>query len=419
MSLWHFFALIVAPVIALDNWAAEYHLVSRTQRPVFILRKKSQLKKLASLDPASIIIVGWDFMARNVDALMEFSWKVLILDEAHFAKNPRSKRTQAVYGRHCTNTGLASKAERKFLLSGTPASNNPGELWPALRALAPWAVPGANLDYDTFCGELYSYPRQLANGAVYYQGARNTSAIREGIAPFTLRRETADVLKELPPIRWSIFTLSCSQIPQEILALEKDEAFKHMGQMLSDAQDSAFTDTPVLQGNLMEYRRLTEVAKAPGTAELVTEELEAEDKKVLIFVRYIATGDLLMQKLAAFAPLRISGGQSAAERTNAINLFQNDSKHRVMIASIQAAQTAITLHAASDVIFVSADWDPAVNDQAAKRAHRIGQTRPVFVRVMSLSGSIDLLIQNVLLRKTRQLANLIETTKHDDLKAVA
>ncbi len=136
--------------------------------------------------------------------------------------------------------------------------------------------------------------------------------------------------------------------------------------------------------------------------------------KIVVFHHHREAGDMLMDGLSEFNPVRIAGGQTPTARQAAIDAFQNDSTVQVVVASIQAASTAITLTAASDAVFLSADWNPATNAQAMQRIHRIGQDRSVLIRFFALAGSVDELVQKTLLRKTASLSELFHQTTYKE-----
>jgi SWI/SNF-related matrix-associated actin-dependent regulator 1 of chromatin subfamily A len=160
---------------------------------------------------------------------------------------------------------------------------------------------------------------------------------------------------------------------------------------------------------LARLRRLTGIAKASTTVELLQDELATGAlDKVVVFAHHREVLRTLAAGLARFGVVTVDGDTSPARRQAAIDRFQTDSATRVFLGQITAASTAITLTAACHVVFAEASWVPADNLQAAKRVHRIGQTRPVLVRFISLAGSLDEAITEVLRRKTRLLAQIMD-----------
>jgi len=400
--------LFLCPSIARINTKREFEKFQRMHRSVVVIKNGKDFSKL---DEADVVIVSYDLAARNPDKLDGLEWDAVILDEAHYLKNPEAKRTKVIYGQKCNNDGIIRNAKRVFLLTGTPAPNNPAELYTHAHAFWPYAIPMANADYWDFA-DTYSYVIQLPNGGVKISGARNLDKLREALSPFVLRRTKAEVLPDMPEMRLATYTLEANHIPKEVHDLEKSESLKNIGVMLSDVAASEISNRTQVSGQLAEWRRLTEIAKVPLVVELLKEELGMN--KIVIFHHHREAGDMLMEGLEEFNPVRITGGQTPTSRQAAIDAFQTDPNTRVVVASIQAASTAITLTAASDAVFLSADWNPANNAQAMQRIHRIGQNKSVLIRFFALAGSVDELVQKTLLQKTEAISELFHQTVYKE-----
>ena len=125
-----------------------------------------------------------------------------------------------------------------------------------------------------------------------------------------------------------------------------------------------------------------------------------------MFAHHSDVIDLLETELADYNPAIIDGRTSQRDREEAVYRFQNDPTCRVFIGQLQAASTAITLTASSNVVFAEADWTPAINAQAAARAHRIGQPSAVVARFALLDGTLDALVMKILARKAADIAAL-------------
>jgi SNF2 family DNA or RNA helicase len=154
-------------------------------------------------------------------------------------------------------------------------------------------------------------------------------------------------------------------------------------------------------------RRWTGLAKAPAILDILEEELETGQlDKVVIFGVHQAVIEMAAKRLAKFGAVTLYGKTPPAQRQRNIDAFQNDPKCRVFVGNVDAAGTTITLHAASEVAALESAWVPSTNAQAYKRAHRIGQTKPVRVRIFSLADSCDEQVEAVLLRKARELTKI-------------
>jgi len=168
---------------------------------------------------------------------------------------------------------------------------------------------------------------------------------------------------------------------------------------------------------LMSVRRMLGMAKLRGALEYILDMLDnlPPERKVLVFAHHAEVIALLAQNLAAFSPAVLTGKTTPREREFAVDKFLTDPKCRVFIGNIQAAGTAITLVGprckCSDVVFVESSWTPMDNAQAACRVHRIGQKDGVVARMLSAAGTVDDLINSLLVRKAREFTQLFDTEK--------
>ena len=328
------------------------------------------------------------FSIRLLDDLRRRTWDLLICDEAQALKTPGSARTRAVYGKG----GLARCAARVWLLSGTLAPNNPGELWTHHRVLF-----GGKLSYEDHVARFCTSKDTAWGRQITGANRAHTAELAGLLRPHLLQRRQEDFLPELPELRWGHIPVTPASVPpqpemgEEELAilgrLERGEAISAVGQM-----------------HLSTLRRWTGVAKAPAVVELMQAELEAIDK-IVVFAVHRRVIRMLAQGLGPIAAV-IDGSTPQSTRQRTIDAFQNTPLPRVLICQINVAGTALTLHRASRVVFAETTWVPADVAQAAKRTHRIGQRHSVLASVVSLAGSIDEVVGAVLLRKARELGEL-------------
>ena len=265
--------LVLTPAIAVLNTVREFQRWQRKARTLLAVLKPGHLAQISDFD---VVVMSYDMAARHADKLAPYSWDLLVLDEAQYLKNPEAKRTKAVYGEKCDGTGLVQNAKQVFILSGTPAPNHPGELYPHVHAFPSlrYSIPAANDDYWTFC-DTYSYVVQLPNGIQKITGARNLDVLRKHLSPHMLRRTKAEVLPEMPEMRLATYTLGTNHISKEVRDLEKSDSLKNINVMLSDVEASEAVSHTQVSGQLAEWRRLTEIAKVPLVVELLKQELAA------------------------------------------------------------------------------------------------------------------------------------------------
>jgi SWI/SNF-related matrix-associated actin-dependent regulator 1 of chromatin subfamily A len=165
----------------------------------------------------------------------------------------------------------------------------------------------------------------------------------------------------------------------------------------------------------MTLRRMLGLAKLRGATEYIVDMLDnlPEDRKVLVFAHHSDVISALARHFGEYSPAVLVGSTTPREREAAVDKFLMDPRCRVFVGNIQAAGTAITLVGprckCSDVVFVESSWTPMDNAQAACRVHRIGQKDGVVARMLSAAGTIDDLINGLLVRKAREFTQLFDT----------
>lgn len=371
-------------------WLAEFEAVQAMRRTVAVILKAADVREMAD-----VVIVNYDRLPALAGTLRAVVWDVVILDEAHALKEPKTKRAKLVLGkRHDRKGGIVERARRVWCLTGTPVPNWPHELWPLLHALAPSRIDGAS--YRTF---LFRYCKVASSDFGHrVVGARNLDELNARTGPIFLRR-LADQVLDLPGIRWSTLPLS-GHLVDDGLTVEVRERLK-----LSLDRDEIPQDDP----SISRAMRLIGEAKAPALAQWVLEALANGLDKIVIMAWHRSVLDILGNELAPkHRMVRLDGGSTAREREYAVESFQNDPKTRVFTGNIRAAGEAITLTAASELLFAELSWTPGQNAQAAKRIYRIGQKRPVHIRTAVLHRSLDEAVVAVLRRKTSAIVDLFK-----------
>lgn len=304
-----------------------------------------------------------------------------IVDEAHFCKNPKAKRTLAT---HCI------AATRKLSLTGTPIPNRPIEAHPIIEDLAGWAFWGYAQRYCDGHRERYGWN---------FTGSSHMGELQQKLrAEIMVRRMKVDVLKELPPkIR-------------QIIPLEGDiEAeMKLIAEVRADLGDDDLTwkeCVSYLTANVAGFEQLskarheTALGKVEQAVEFIATALEQSDK-VIVFCHHRDVAEQLRDALAEFKPVLVYGGMTDRARDKSQGMFQHDTA-RVFIGTIGACGVGLTLTAADQVIFVELDWVPGNVTQAEDRAHRIGSEihDSILVSHLVVDNSIDAHIAQTIVKK--------------------
>jgi SNF2 family DNA or RNA helicase len=343
---------------------------------------------------------------------------LLICDESHFMKSLTAKRTEAILG----VGGHIRRSKRMWAVSGTPAPNHIGELWPIL-----YTFGATHLQYpafiDRFCNS-YEWQR----GRVV-TGTKLTMVpeIKQLLNKVMLRRKKEEVMKELPEIFFQDVVVAPGEVDidtDDVLVKyvfprdrreELNEIINTQTQLVKSTLDATgFTKDGMraleaLARSVSTLRMYTGLQKVQSVADIIASELSANAyDKIVLFAVHKNVVEGLRLRLREFGAVTLYGNTNPKTRQENIDSFQKDPKTRVFIGNIQSAGTAITLTAAHQVGFVEQEWTPAAMAQAAMRCHRIGQNRTVFVRFFSLSNSIDEKISAALKRKTRELTEIFD-----------
>jgi len=408
-------AVVICPSVAKINWSREFEMWEREKRDLFIANKLSDRPK-----PGQTLICSFDYVTENFrDLILNYpKWDALIVDEAHFLKGLDTKRTMSVMGKN----GLSRHASRVWLLSGTPAPNNAGELWVML-----YTFGVTKLSYSAFINR-YCHVRQTKFGLqVSTARKENLNELRGLLSQIMLRRLKKDIMKQLPPLTYSYTYVEAGKVDLEILPtfshyfIPEDKTDKLREdlkkqarlcyEVLENVSGGFDNKLRVLQGiahSISTLRRYLGLQKCDAVIELLKRELEENpDRQIVIFAIHRDVIETLKQGLWDFRPHTLYGNTPREKRQKHIDNFQKG-KCRVFIGNIAAAGTAITLTAAHHVVFVEQSWTPGENAQAVMRVHRIGQEHPVSVRFVLLAGSLDDRVGHILKKKTSDLTAILD-----------
>jgi SWI/SNF-related matrix-associated actin-dependent regulator 1 of chromatin subfamily A len=348
-------------------------------------------------------------------AALRDRWDAVILDEAHYLKNPAALRTTGIYGDRLDLAGSPlATADHVWCLTGTPLMNHPGEFWTHLHALAPDTIllPGFGVMPEGMFIDRFCVTRTTPYG-VRIVGSKNAHELAQRVKPFVNRRRMKDVLPDLPDLRIVEHVLPADTPISASLRAELNDALEAYALLVGQVSDDALLDA-VQAGSVAfsTVRRLIGLAKVEGVAELAADALnDALDEKVILFAHHREVILKLADRLKKHAPLVIHGDTPSKARDNAIELFQNDARHRLIILAIEAAGEVITLHASCHVVIAEPSPVPTKNRQAIARAHRNGQKRPVLARFVLLPGTLDARLMSIVARKTRDIAQIVDGEK--------
>ena len=369
-------SLIVSPMSVCHNWIGE----AATFAPSLDMRLYHGAFRETSLQqmtPDTVLVTSYDTLAANVDALTEIQFDLVVLDEAQMIKNALSKRARAV-------AGLQSAF--RLALTGTPVENHLGDLWSIFHG----AIPGLLGPYERF-------RRQYALPIERDANPRARELLKQLIRPFLLRRNKAEVLPDLPP---RTETIAQVELDDRHLKLYNDERQQILDALLREDAAPNQKRFSALAG-LTRLRRLACHPKlvnehtALGSAKMerileVIQDLVDQEQRALVFSQFTSHLALLQKELkrVGIAYLYLDGSTPQPVRKTLVDRW-HEQQTPLFIISLKAGGFGLNLTGADYVLHLDPWWNPAAEDQATDRTHRIGQTKPVTVVRFIASDTVE------------------------------
>nr|WP_063630074.1 DEAD/DEAH box helicase [Nocardia sp. BMG51109] len=384
--------LVVCPTSLVGNWVHEIERFAPGLRPVMW-----RGGDLDAAEPGTIVVTGYPTLRGHGRILAEQQWATVVFDEAQVLKNPRTQVSRAA---------RALAADARIALTGTPVENHLDELW----ALLNLVTPGA-----------FTHKAQFRRRFVRPIHEGSTAAavrLRDTIEPIVLARKKIQVAAALPPkIHCDLvcdLTGEQQRLYDEVLDRAEADGFgsgaqRHTRVLAALTALKQVCNHPgLVSGDLDELTGRS--GKFDVCADILANNLDT-GSPTLVFTQYRRTGELLVrycaEQLGVAAPF-FHGGLNATERGEIVRRFQSEDGPPVLVLSLRAAGTGLTLTRAADVVHYDRWWNPAVESQASDRAHRIGQTRPVTITTLTTGTTVEEHIAGMHGRKSA-LADLTDT----------
>ncbi|MGX8790837.1 DEAD/DEAH box helicase [Oceanobacillus sp. M60] len=340
-------AVIVCPLSVIAHWKRE--MEQRSALQAFIFHGSNREEQFQAWQEGTGILITTFELAGTLPLEGSHHFDALVVDEAHYVKNPNTKRSQNVYH-------LADEAEYVLFMSGTPLENTVEEMMQLVSVLQPGIA-------DDLSEEML---------------LRNPQAFREAIAPVYLRRNRKDVLHELPDLEiipeWVPFGEEEKKFYQQAVKEEQVMAMRRAGW-----QGGSQSKSPKLE-KLLE---ICENAKENG-------------HKVLVFSYFKDVIQTISSNLENEAHRVITGDVSNHKRQEIIDAFTADEAGSVLVSQITAGGVGVNIQAANVVVLCEPQWKPTMEEQAISRAYRMGQSRNVVVYRLLTEESIDVTMLDVL-----------------------
>ena len=399
--------LVVCPMSVARQWVKEAERFAPGLR-VHLHHGSDRLSDealLAAVQNVDVVVTSYDIVTRDVETLAQVSWDRLLMDEAQDVKNPATKRARAL---------RMLRARRRVAMTGTPIENHLGELWALMDILNPGLLGSREAFTRTFAN-----PIQLGNDDAAL------ARLRSIVQPFILRRskDAPEVEIDLPPITvekdYCRLTVEQASLYQATVdnwlprvAAHEDRFGRrgavlamlgHLKQVCNHPEMLVHTGAP-LDGRSGKLERLVELLS----------EMPAGDK-ALVFTQY-PSFDRLVPYLAERLDRRVGffhGRLNAKQRDDLLTAFAADDGPSLLVISLRAGGRGLNLPAANHVFHFDRWWNPAVEQQATDRVHRLGQRKPVFVHSLICLGTLEERIDQLLDAK-RELVEKVMAGRSED-----
>ncbi|RKR26291.1 helicase-like protein [Acidovorax sp. 93] len=378
-------ALVVLPTSLLFNWQAEAARMAPNLR-VLALHGASRGQRYLQMADHDLVLTTYPLLWRDVEALAAQPFHLLILDEAQMVKNAGSRSARAL---------RKLQAPHLLCLTGTPLENHLGELW----AQFDFLMPG-------FLGDVRSFNARWRKPIEENGETLRAQLLSQRVRPFILRRRKQDVATELPPRTEVIQRVELQGKQRELYEAVRTTADKQVRRALErqsfdGAQITILDALLKLRQVCCDPRLVKGTTKTAHTMERAKLELLAdmlpalveEGRRVLVFSQFTEMLGLAAELLDTLALpyLTLTGQTPPRQRGAVVRQFQaqDDTSAPILLVSLKAGGLGLNLTAADTVIHLDPWWNPAVEEQATARAHRIGQDQPVFVYKLVVEGSIE------------------------------
>lgn len=369
--------LVVCPNAVKYNWRKEIMKWCPDSSVAVISGRKSN-----GIGKADFYVINYDILNNHIDELVEQDLKMMVLDESHYVKNYKAKRSKSVIV-------LSKVIPQVIALTGTPILNRPIELFTTFQCLK---VRDSELRDFWIYAKKFCDAHQTQFGWDM-TGASNLDELQVKLrSSVMIRRLKKDVLKELPPKQRI-------QVPVEISnRAEYDEAMHNFEDWYWKTERKELSGNAELLVQMEKLKQLTYKGKLGSIIEFIEDTLE-QKTKIVIYAHHIELQEKLFAAFQKYGAVKITGGMSAEDRQATVDAFNNGA--RVCVCSIKAGGVGINLQSADTAIFCELGWTPSEHRQAEDRLHRIGQAGNVQCYYIVAENTIEQSIADVLMEKQK------------------
>ena len=396
-------SIVICPASLIYNWEDEIHRFSKTLKCKCICgNAKQRAQEIASYSQYDVLLTSYDYIRRDIELYEAMTFYYVILDEAQYIKNQKTRNALCV---------KKLEAEHKLALTGTPIENSLAELW----SIFDFLMPDYLFNYHYFQAHYESEIVKNHNEEVQQK-------LKKLVAPFVLRRNKKEVLRELPDKIEQNYIIDFSEEENKLYVAHLAQVNRELSQMVNMQS----TDKITILAMLTKLRQLCceprlvfenihePSSKLKACIHLI-QTLKENKQKVLLFSSFTSMLELIADELykEGISYYILTGATNKEERRELVERFQNDST-TVFLISLKAGGTGLNLTSAEAVIHYDPWWNQSAQNQATDRAYRIGQRKKVQVFKLVMKNSIEEKIQKLQLMK-KELADMFVENNETNL----
>ncbi|MCB1149491.1 MAG: DEAD/DEAH box helicase family protein, partial [Chlamydiia bacterium] len=393
-------SLVVCPTSLVYNWKAEVAKFNPKLKTLVVDGTPAQRKKLIEkVSEHDVVVTSYTLLQKDIESYEKTNFGYAILDEAQHIKNRGTRNAKSV---------KRLNARHRLILTGTPIENSLEELW----SLFDYLMPGLLSTYERFNEK---YIRSCLYGL-----DSDLDGLRKKVAPFILRRMKSDVLQELPPVSHIVYKCHLSDLQKDLYRSYAESARKELSELV---EREGFNKVQIqILATLTRLKQICchpaifakEKAESGDSAkyEMMLELLESlmeSKRKTVIFSQYTRMLNIMRQDFEkrGIRFCYLDGGSK--DRLSIVNQFNDDPEILVFLVSLKAGGTGLNLTGADSVIHYDPWWNPAAEDQATDRVHRIGQMKNVSAYKLVTEETIEEKIQELQDRKRGLVKKVISS----------
>lgn len=403
------YSIVVCPTSLVYNWKEEFTKFNPEFRVLAVDGNPNQRKKLLNeMDQYDLIVTSYTLLQKDIEFYRTISFGYIILDEAQHIKNRSTRNAQSV---------KMIQASHRLILTGTPIENSLDELW----SLFDFLMPGLLSSYDRF---VEKYIRHSSSS--HPSTGKNLDNLRQKVAPFILRRMKQDVLSDLPPVSEIVYHCHLSNVQQELYRSYAASAREELSQLVHKegfdrvqihvlatltrlkqicCHPAIFAKDKAESGDSSKYDMLLELLQT----------LMEGKHKTVIFSQYTRMLTIMREDLQKQGIRFEYLDGSSKNRLSIVKKFNEDQNIPVFLVSLKAGGSGLNLVGADTVIHYDMWWNPAVENQATDRVHRLGQKQSVSSYKLITLNTIEEKILDLHKRKKTLVKEVV--SRDDDMMA--